>query len=57
MKPAIAFKTKENAQVLKITTKSGKVITLTPDHRVYTDHGWVEAGELTSGHKILGLSK
>lgn len=57
MKPAIAFKTKDNAQVLKITTKSGKVITLTPDHRVYTDHGWVEAGELTSGHKILGLSK
>lgn len=57
MKPAIAFKTKEDARVLKITTKSGKVITLTPDHRVYTDHGWVEAGELTSGHKILGLSK
>tara|TARA_R110000851_G_scaffold50672_4_gene120940 strand:- start:5864 stop:7072 length:1209 start_codon:yes stop_codon:yes gene_type:complete len=57
MKPAIAFKTKENAKVLKITTKSGKVITLTPDHRVYTDHGWVEAGELTSSHKILGLSK
>ena len=57
MKPAIAFKTKENAKVLKITTKSGKVITLTPDHRVYTDHGWVEAGELTSSHKILGLTK
>ena len=57
MKPAIAFKTKENAKVLKVTTKSGKVITLTPDHRVYTDCGWVEAGELTSNHKILGLSK
>ena len=57
MKPAIAFKTKEDAKVLKITTKSGKVITLTPDHRVYTDHGWVEACELTPGHKILGLSK
>jgi ribonucleoside-diphosphate reductase alpha chain len=57
MKPAIAFKTKDNAKVLKVTTKSGKVITLTPDHRVYTDHGWIEAGELTSAHKILGLSK
>lgn len=57
MKPAIAFKTKDNAKVLKITTKSGKVIILTPDHRVFTDRGWVQAGELTSGHKILGLSK
>lgn len=56
MKPAIAFKTKENAELLKITTKSGKVIKLTPDHKVFTDKGWVMAGELTEDHKILGVS-
>jgi ribonucleoside-diphosphate reductase alpha chain len=56
MKPAIAFKTKENAQVLKVKTKSGKTITLTHDHRVFTDQGWVEASKLTSSHKILSIS-
>jgi len=43
---ATAFKTKDNARILKLTTKSGKTIKLTPDHRVYTQRGWVEAGEL-----------
>ena len=56
-KPAIAFKTKDNAKILQITTKSGKTIKLTPDHRVYTQRGWVEAGDLTKQDKILSIEK
>lgn len=55
MKDAIAFKTKENATILTLTTKSGKKIRLTPDHRVYTQRGWVEAGKLSNKDKILRL--
>jgi ribonucleoside-diphosphate reductase alpha chain len=52
---ATAFKTKDNAEILQLTTKSGKKIKLTPDHRVYTQRGWTEAGKLTKGDKILGV--
>lgn len=54
-KPAIAFKTKDNTKILQITTKSGKKIKLTPDHRVYTQRGWIEAGDLTKQDKILSI--
>jgi ribonucleotide reductase alpha subunit len=52
---ATAFKTKDNAKILKLTTKSGKTIKLTPDHRVYTQRGWVEAGKLLKSDKILKI--
>ena len=54
---ATAFKTKENAELLQLTTKSGKKIKLTPDHRVYTQRGWIEAGDLQKGDKVLSISK
>lgn len=56
-KPAIAFKTKDNTKILQITTKSGKTIKLTPDHRVYTQRGWIEASDLTKQDKILSIEK
>lgn len=56
-KPAIAFKTKDNAKILQVTTKSGKKIKLTPDHRVYTQRGWVEVGDLIKQDKILSVEK
>ena len=55
VKPATAFKTKEDAEILQLTTKSGKKIKLTPDHRVYTQRGWIEAGTLQKGDKILSV--
>jgi len=55
-KEAIAFKTKENAKILTIKTKSGKLIKLTSDHRVYTQRGWVEAGSLNKSDKILSTT-
>lgn len=55
-KSAVAFKTKDNAKILELTTKSGKKIKLTPDHRVYTQRGWVDAGDLTKEDKILSIN-
>jgi len=55
VKSATAFKTKENAEILQLMTKSGKKVKLTPDHRVYTQRGWIEAGNLQKGDKILSL--
>jgi hypothetical protein len=55
-KNAIAFKTKENAEIMLLKTKSGKEIKLTPDHRVLTDKGWVQAKDLTKEHKLYKIS-
>jgi ribonucleotide reductase alpha subunit len=54
-KNATAFKTKDDAKLLKLTTKSGKTIKLTPDHRVYTQRGWVEAAQLTTNDKVIKI--
>ena len=54
-KSAVAFKTKDDAKILELKTKSGKKIRLTPDHRVYTQRGWVEAADLTKDDKILSF--
>lgn len=38
---------------LTITTKSGKTVRLTPDHRLYSWDGWKEAQELKVGDYLL----
>jgi ABC-2 type transport system permease protein len=48
--------TRKEAKVIKITLKDGKSIRLTPDHKVYTDKGWMEAGELKNHKQIKILS-
>ena len=55
-KTATAFKTKEDAKILQLTTKSGKSIKLTPDHRVFTQREWIEAGDLQLSDKILKIN-
>lgn len=48
--------TKKEAKVIRIKSKSGKILTLTHDHKVLTNEGWIEAGKLIIGHhKILTL--
>lgn len=51
--------TRRNAQLVKIKLKDGRELTLTPDHRVYTDHGWLEAAQLSQhpGIKILAIKR
>lgn len=37
---------------LRVTTRSGKVATVTAEHRMLTFDGWVEAGQLTVGDRL-----
>jgi DNA polymerase III alpha subunit len=50
--------TRRNAILLQITLKGGKKVKVTPDHKVFTDKGWMEAQDLTShpGVKILSTN-
>jgi len=48
--------TRENTRIVKIKLADGKELRLTPDHKVFTDKGWVEAGQLKNFKKIKILS-
>lgn len=48
--------TRKKAQIIRIKTKDGKSVRLTPDHKVFTDQGWVEAGDLKKHKNIKILS-
>ncbi|AUX08834.1 ribonucleoside-diphosphate reductase alpha chain [Halalkaliarchaeum desulfuricum] len=45
------FRTGEK-EVYKLTTEEGYELRLTADHRVMTDDGWVEAGDLDAGDTV-----
>jgi RecA/RadA recombinase len=38
--------------VLELKLRGGAAITVTSDHQVWTEHGWVEAGELRPGDRV-----
>lgn len=48
--------TRAKAKIVKIKLANGKELSLTPDHKVFTDKGWIEAGELKNFKKIKILS-
>jgi DNA polymerase-3 subunit alpha len=48
--------TRKKAKIIRIKTKDGKSVRLTPDHKVFTDQGWVEAGDLKKHKNIKILS-
>ena len=53
-----SFVSKKNADVIKITLRNGSFLVVTPDHKVYThNRGWVEAGRLTRGDRVVHLSR
>jgi ribonucleoside-diphosphate reductase alpha chain len=57
-RPARAFKTQDDAAVVRITTESGVTLRATPDHEVRRSDGdWVEAGDLSAGDSVVNLSK
>ena len=49
-------KTRENQPILKITLENGKVVRCTPDHRILTDNGWIEAKYLTQSSRIIDIN-
>ncbi|HSO11721.1 MAG TPA: LAGLIDADG family homing endonuclease [Anaerolineales bacterium] len=49
-----AWKTRENAQTFRLTTKHGYTVTATPDHKFLTkNRGYIELGELNEGDILL----
>lgn len=51
-RPVIATRKVEDRQIVKIHTRSGRVIECTPDHRVYTGRGYVAAANLVAGDRL-----
>lgn len=47
------FKRSYKGVVVYITTKSGRTLSITPNHQVMTDCGWKSAGELNLGSKLV----
>lgn len=47
------FKRSYKGVVVYITTKSGRTLSITPNHQVMTSTGWVEAGKLNLGSKLV----
>lgn len=53
-----SWKTKENAETVVISVRSGKSICVTPDHKIFVeDSGWVEAKNLKIGDKLVHLCR
>ncbi len=49
-----AWKTRQNAQTLRLTTKHGYVVTATSEHKFLTvDNGYVELGSIKEGDALL----
>lgn len=48
--------TRKNAKTLRVKLKDGRTLRLTHDHKVFTDKGWIEAGELKSHKNVKILS-
>lgn len=47
------FKRSYKGVIVYITTKSGRSLSITPNHQVMTSTGWVEAGKLNLGSKLV----
>ncbi|OFW61933.1 MAG: hypothetical protein A2133_06940 [Actinobacteria bacterium RBG_16_64_13] len=44
-------------QVVRISTREGYELRVTPDHRIMTERGWVAAGELQPGDEVHVLNR
>jgi uncharacterized protein len=47
-----AFFERETEEILEVTTATGKILKLTPEHPLLTLYGWEEAQDLNIGNKI-----
>ena len=44
-------------RILKITTKSGKILHVSPDHKILTENGYVRAEDLLPGIKVCTVDR
>lgn len=52
-----AYKRYYEGEVVTLTTKSGRRLTVTPNHPILTCAGWVKAGEIDIGHSLIGADR
>lgn len=52
-KPVVASQRKRGGRLLEIETESGRILTVTPDHLVYTGEGYVPARDLRAGSALV----
>lgn len=45
-----------DGEIITIRTTSGKLLTVTPNHPILTDHGWVAANLLKHGDNVISYS-
>jgi DNA polymerase III alpha subunit len=48
--------TRKNAKLLKITLKNGATVKVTPDHKILTQRGWIEAQFLKHDDSVMSFS-
>jgi hypothetical protein len=51
-RPVVSWFDQGEQEVLGLRVKGGQEIWVTPDHRILTEHGWVEAGDLGPGAMV-----
>jgi intein/homing endonuclease len=49
---AISRSERAGRRVVRLTTRTGRTLTATADHRIHTPSGWVELGALRTGDRI-----
>lgn len=52
-KPVVASQRKRGGRLLEIETESGRILTVTPDHLVYSGEGYVPARDLRAGSALV----
>lgn len=50
---AAQFKRRFEGEIVRLRVEGVKDLTITPNHPVLTDHGWVAAGELQKGDRLV----
>ena len=51
-----AMLSKENANIIELVMEDDSTISLTPDHKVFTEErGWIEASQLTVDDTLIGI--
>lgn len=48
-----AFRNRYKGKIVTVQTSGGQTFACTPNHPILTTSGWVNAGELTSAHKLV----
>jgi recombination protein RecA len=52
VRPVVSWFDQGQQDVIGLRVKGGAEIWVTPDHQVFTDRGWVQAGELGKGDRV-----